>query len=111
MAESRAHILVVDDEVSLREFLTILLEKEGYTVSTAEDVGSGIAALDGGRFDLVMCDLKLPDGSGLDVLEAAHRKGLDCEFIIITAHTTRSRPCAPALPSTCPSPSTWTTSR
>jgi DNA-binding NtrC family response regulator len=41
-----------------------------------------------GSFDLVMCDLKLPDGSGLEVLEEARRRGIDWPFIIITAHTT-----------------------
>ncbi len=82
------HILVVDDERSLREFLTILLEQEGYTVTTADSVQSGIGHLDRGRFDLVMCDLKLPDGSGLDVLAHASARQLPTPFIIITAHTT-----------------------
>jgi len=85
---SRGSILVVDDERSLREFLTILLEQEGYAVTTAETVASGIERVLGGTFDLVMCDLKLPDGSGLEVLEEARRRQVSCPFIIITAHTT-----------------------
>ena len=85
---SRGSILVVDDERSLREFLTILLEQEGYEVTTAETVASGIEQVLGGSFDLVMCDLKLPDGSGLEVLEEARHRQLSCPFIIITAHTT-----------------------
>ncbi len=85
---SRGSILVVDDERSLREFLTILLEQEDYAVTTAETVASGIERVLGGTFDLVMCDLKLPDGSGLEVLEEARRRHLNCPFIIITAHTT-----------------------
>jgi DNA-binding NtrC family response regulator len=85
---SRGHILVVDDERSLREFLTILLEKESYEVTTADTVASGIEAVVKGNFDLVMCDLKLPDGSGLEVLSRAQQQQVSSPFIIITAHTT-----------------------
>ena len=85
---SRGHLLVVDDERSLREFLTILLEQEGYEVTTADTVASGIEAVLKGSFDLVMCDLKLPDGSGLEVLAKARKQQVASPFIIITAHTT-----------------------
>ncbi|MCU0232982.1 MAG: sigma-54 dependent transcriptional regulator [Thermoanaerobaculales bacterium] len=85
---SAGHILVVDDEHSLREFLTILLEEEGYEVSTADSVASGIARLQDRSYDVVMCDLKLPDGSGLEVLADARRRQVAAPFIIITAHTT-----------------------
>jgi len=85
---SRGSILVVDDERSLREFLTILLEQEGYTVTTAETAAEGTRQVLGQPFDLVMCDLKLPDGNGLQVLEEARRRQVACPFIIITAHTT-----------------------
>ena len=85
---SRGHLLVVDDERSLREFLTILLEQEGYEVTTADTVASGIEAVLTGTFDLVMCDLKLPDGSGLEVLAKARKQQVASPFIIITAHTT-----------------------
>ncbi len=85
---SRGHILVVDDERSLREFLTILLEQEGYEVSTADTVATGIETVVRGKFDLVMCDLKLPDGSGLEVLGEARKQQVESPFIIITAHTT-----------------------
>jgi len=84
----RGRILVVDDEASIREFLTILLEQEGYEVSTADTMQSGIESLERAPHDVVMCDLKLPDGSGLSVLEAANRRHLPAKFIIITAHTT-----------------------
>ncbi len=64
-------ILVIDDEPSIREMLTIFLEEMGYVVETADCVGAGIAAVDTRAFDLVMCDLRLPDGTGLEVLEHA----------------------------------------
>ena len=85
---SRGHLLVIDDERSLREFLTILLEQEGYEVTTADTVASGIEAVLKRSFDLVMCDLKLPDGSGLEVLAKARKQQVASPFIIITAHTT-----------------------
>lgn len=81
-------ILVIDDEKSLREFLTILLEQEGYEVATAESVATGIKKLRDRTFDLVMCDLKLPDGTGLEVLADARKNHISSPFIIITAHTT-----------------------
>ncbi|MFV2072778.1 MAG: sigma-54-dependent transcriptional regulator [Thermoanaerobaculales bacterium] len=84
----RARILVVDDEKSIREFLTILLEQEGYEVASADTVKMGVERILGESFDLVMCDLKLPDGSGLQVLQEARKRQLRCPFIIITAHTT-----------------------
>ncbi len=85
---SRGHILVIDDEKSLREFLTILLEQEDYEVTTADSVATGIEKVVRGSFDLVMCDLKLPDGSGLEVLGEARKCQVKSPFIIITAHTT-----------------------
>jgi DNA-binding NtrC family response regulator len=85
---SRGHLLVIDDERSLREFLTILLEQEGYEVTTADTVASGIEVVLKGSHDLVMCDLKLPDGSGLEVLTKARNQQVETPFIIITAHTT-----------------------
>jgi len=85
---NRGRILVVDDERSIREFLTILLEQEGYEVKTADSVAAGNTQLEEHVFDLVMCDLKLPDGVGLEVLQEARRRQLKCKFIIITAHTT-----------------------
>jgi len=83
-----SRILVIDDEKSLREFLTILLEQEGYEVTTAESVATGIEKLHDKTFDLVMCDLKLPDGTGLEVLADARKNHVASPFIIITAHTT-----------------------
>jgi len=85
---SAAKILVIDDEKSIREFLTILLHQEDYEVATAASVGEGIEQLTDGRPDLVMCDLKLPDGTGLEVLQRARAHHIGTPFIIITAHTT-----------------------
>ncbi len=85
---SAGRILVVDDERSIREFLSILLEQEGYQVASADTVAAGIAALERSPFEIVMCDLKLPDGTGIEVLQAAQRLQHPAKFVIITAHTT-----------------------
>ncbi len=84
----RRRILVVDDERSLREFLTILLEDEGFATRTAADVAEARRHLAEDRFDLVICDLKLPDGTGIEVLQWARKNGIGTPFIVITAHTT-----------------------
>ena len=55
---------------------------------TADTVAAGTEAVLKGSFDLVMCDLKLPDGSGLEVLAKARKQQVASPFIIITAHTT-----------------------
>ena len=85
---SSRRILVVDDEKSIREFLTILLQQEEYEVTTAASVAEGIEKLTKDRPNLVMCDLKLPDGTGLEVLKHARGHQIAAPFIIITAHTT-----------------------
>jgi DNA-binding NtrC family response regulator len=85
---TRSNILVVDDEASIRKLLTIMLEQQEHDVATADSVAAALDALEGSSFDLVICDLKLPDGNGLSVLEEARRRQLEVPFIIITAHTT-----------------------
>lgn len=57
-----ASILVVDDELSMREFLTILLEKEGYGVRAAADGKSALALLEAQPFDLVISDIRMQIG-------------------------------------------------
>ncbi len=85
---NEGRILVVDDEQSIREFLTILLEEEGYSIDTADTVHTALERLQAKAYPVVICDLKLPDGTGIDVLEEAQRRHIGSRFIIITAHTT-----------------------
>ena len=53
-------ILVVDDELSMREFLKILLEKEGYDVTPVAEATSAIDQISSGSFDLVISDIRIP---------------------------------------------------
>jgi two-component system, NtrC family, response regulator PilR len=82
---SSARLLVVDDERSMRELLSIVLRREGYDVTLAENGGAALAQLERSRFDLLISDIKMPDMSGVDVLRAAKRIDPDILCIMITA--------------------------
>jgi two-component system response regulator PilR (NtrC family) len=77
--------LVVDDERSMRELLSIVLRREGYDVTLAENGRAAIEHLERGRFDLLISDIKMPDMTGVDVLRAAKRIDPDILGIMITA--------------------------
>jgi DNA-binding NtrC family response regulator len=81
-------ILVVDDEPSLRELLSIVLEGEGYEVRLAPTYREATHLLGQETFDLVICDIVLPDGNGLDLLRTHHPTLPDTHFVMITAHST-----------------------
>ena len=83
-----ARILVIDDERSIREFLTILLEQGGHDVDTAPDGETGITKLNDGTYDLILTDLKMRQASGVDVLRASKRRDPSTQVIIITAFAT-----------------------
>ncbi|MCC6989725.1 MAG: response regulator, partial [Acidobacteria bacterium] len=82
----KPRILVVDDERSLREMLSIVLGREGYEVTTAEDVGSAIELIRRGPLpDLLISDLRMPDGSGVDVLRALKERSPSSVGLLLTA--------------------------
>ncbi|MBU4262240.1 MAG: sigma-54 dependent transcriptional regulator [Proteobacteria bacterium] len=78
-------ILVVDDELSMREFLKILLEKEGYQAVTASDGEKALKAIAMQEFDLVISDIRMPGMGGLELLDSAKKVTPDLPFIMITA--------------------------
>lgn len=80
-----AAILVVDDELSMRQFLKILLEKEGYTVATAAEGGEALALATQQPFDLVISDIRMPGMSGLELLAQLKQAKADIGVIMITA--------------------------
>ena len=82
---TRAKLLVVDDERSMRELLSIVLRREGYDVTLAENGRAAIDHLERGRFDLLISDIKMPDMTGVDVLRSAKRIDPDILGIMITA--------------------------
>ncbi|MBK9963875.1 MAG: sigma-54-dependent Fis family transcriptional regulator [Holophagales bacterium] len=86
-AETGPHLLVVDDEAGIREMLTIVFQKEGYRVSAARGCVEGLALLDGEAPDLVLTDLKMPDGTGFDILKKVRESHRDTPVVMITAYS------------------------
>jgi two-component system response regulator PilR (NtrC family) len=82
------HILVTDDELSMRELLEYMLTKEGYRVSCAENGRKAIAMIEKTVFDLLICDIRLGDISGLEVLKTVKKISPKTVVIMISAYTT-----------------------
>ncbi|HEX5735089.1 MAG TPA: response regulator [Blastocatellia bacterium] len=87
MSQAKA-ILLIDDEPSIGDALTIVLNDHGYRVVLALNGRDGVEMADRERFSVVITDLRLPDISGLDVLRHVKIKSPDRPVIIITAHIT-----------------------
>ncbi len=87
----RSRLLIVDDESSLVDFLSLLFQGEGYEVTTARSVEEARRCLDRGSFDLVLCDILMPDGNGLDLLRQIKAAGAAGDggppVIMMTAYT------------------------
>jgi DNA-binding NtrC family response regulator len=81
-----AHLLVVDDEPSARSTLALLLRKRGHRVLEAAGATAAAKSLAEEVFDLVVTDLRMPDGDGLDVLRAAKAHAPETEVILLTAY-------------------------
>ena len=81
-----AHILVVDDEQSMQEFLEILLQREGHDVVRCGSATEALVALDNDDFDLLISDIRMPGMSGLELLDRVHELAPNTLVILITAH-------------------------
>src|SRR5262249_37428928 len=81
-----AAILLVDDEASARATMALLLRKRGHRVSEAPDVGAAVKALADADFEVIVTDLRMPAGVGLDVLRAAKAHCPDADVILLTAY-------------------------
>jgi two-component system response regulator PilR (NtrC family) len=81
-------ILVVDDERSMREFLEILLRKEGHEVAVAGDTADALQRAAQGDLDLVITDLRLGRDSGIDVLRGVKEQSPSTEVVMVTAFAT-----------------------
>ena len=88
MAHDAPKILVVDDELSMRELLEFIMLKEGYNVSCAENGREAVQFLNDEPFDLLLCDIKLGYLSGIDVLKAAKKKNPATVVIMVSAFAT-----------------------
>jgi len=81
-------VLIIDDEVAIRESLETLLEFEGYSVESAETGEDGLARLSERSFDLVLLDFALPDRNGLEILGDIRARDSHLAVIMITAYGT-----------------------
>ena len=81
-----ARILVVDDEMDIRESLETLLQFEGYRVDMAATANDGAKALERSNYDLVLLDLMLPDRSGMELLHEVRQRDADLPIIMLTAY-------------------------
>ncbi len=79
-------ILLVEDKESLRRVLRLTLEHAGYTVAEAEDARAAAQEIARAPFRLVLTDLRMPNGSGLDVLRAAKTADPDVPVVVMTAY-------------------------
>ena len=81
-------ILVVDDETSMREFLEVLLSKEGYQVSKAKSGKQALNMIQKNEYDLVLTDIRLGDITGLEILRQSKKRNQDTIVIMISAYST-----------------------
>src|SRR5229473_7829195 len=86
MASKR--ILIVDDEENIGRSLRMILEREGYAVNVCKSVTEFGKHPDAGRADVYLLDMKLPDGSGIDLLKAVKQNGATAPAIMISGHGT-----------------------
>src|ERR1043165_9387236 len=82
---SKAHVLVVDDQESIRHFVSKALEAEGFDVTATGSVREGRDAIQATLPDRALLDLKLPDGTGLELLREIKRTHPEMPVIMMTA--------------------------
>lgn len=79
-------LLVVDDEPAIRQVVAARLRKAGYSVEQASDGNAALERLSRGDVDIALCDINMPDLSGIELLRQARATGIDTAFIIMTAY-------------------------
>src|SRR5271154_6992618 len=82
----KGSILVVDDEVEIREGLEALLKSENFDVTLAESGSEGLQRLEERPFDLLLLDVSLPDRNGIEMLHEIHQRDPNLSVILITAY-------------------------
>ncbi len=82
---SQPTILVIDDESAILDTLRILLKKEGFDVTTAQGGKAGVEEIRSGNFDIILSDVRMPQVSGLDVVDAARDQDPMTPVILMTA--------------------------
>ncbi len=79
------NVLVIDDEAALRQIVAATLDRAGYCVDQASGVVEATAKLARGNVDVALCDIKMQDGTGLELLRQSKAAGLGTVFVMVTA--------------------------
>ncbi|MGH8668972.1 MAG: sigma-54-dependent transcriptional regulator [Burkholderiales bacterium] len=83
----KERVLLIDDDPGVSEVIGMLLEREGYAVARAGTLKQAMTLVEAGELDLVVTDLKLPDGTGLDVIAALRGRQPSLPIIMITSYS------------------------
>ena len=83
---SKGHILIIDDEDQLRKLLSRLLALEGYTLHEAPNLRAAMKILEKEEIHVILSDVKLPDGNGVEQVQQIHAKYPEIETIVLTAY-------------------------
>ena len=86
MTEAQKSLLIVDDDTVYRQRLSMAMEKRGFLVRQAESVASGIAATKSEAPNYAVVDLRLTDGSGLDIVTEIRNSNPNCRVVILTGY-------------------------
>jgi len=79
-------ILVIDDEKAIRNSLKEILGDEGYDVDVAEDGQTALEMVDKDKYNVIFCDIKMPNMSGIEVLDKFNAEGVEAATIMISGH-------------------------
>jgi two-component system response regulator AtoC len=79
-------VLIIDDEPALRQILSKTASKAGHSVSVAADATEALAQLSKGDIDVAICDIRMPDMSGIEVVKKARSSGIETIFLMMTAY-------------------------
>lgn len=83
-----AKILIIDDERSIRNTLKDILQYENHEIELAQDGFEGMEKINAGKFDIVLCDIKMPKMDGLEVLDKIMAMGIETPVVMISGHGT-----------------------
>lgn len=79
-------ILIIDDERSIRNSLKEILADEGYDVDVAENGVAGCEMVEKEKYDVIFCDIKMPEMDGMEVLDKLTQLGIDAAIVMISGH-------------------------
>lgn len=81
-----SRILVIDDEKAIRNTLKEILEFESHTVDLAEDGAAGVEMFANETYDIVLCDIKMPQMDGIEVLDRLQQQSGETPVIMVSGH-------------------------